>query len=162
MSKKIITEEMKLQDEWYKEAKDQTLETLPEFINKLINNYSHDYGTICHAITASAIGTAWAIDKSDEGGITGFQASAIMWEFIKHWMYQDNKLGLRLINYDDILFPQYKDRFKNTISSEHWERIRKEAKNELEKSEGKAHSDVIAHWQSIIDGKLPFDFMLKD
>jgi len=33
-----ITEEMKLQDEWYKEAKQQTLKTLPTFMEKLATN----------------------------------------------------------------------------------------------------------------------------
>ena len=162
MKKKTITEEMKLQDEWYKEAKEQTLETLPEFMRKLAEDYEHDYGTICHAITAAAIGAAWAMNKSDEGGITGFQASAIMWEFIKHWYFSNNKLGLRLIDYDNILYPQYEGQFKNTITPEHWERIRKEAKNKLRESKGNTNSNVIAHWQSIVDGKLPFDFILKN
>ena len=33
--KQQITEEMKIQNEWYKEAKKQTVETLPEFARHL-------------------------------------------------------------------------------------------------------------------------------
>ena len=51
--RKNITELDGLQEEWYKEAKSQTMETLSTFITGLVSNYEHDYGTICHAITAS-------------------------------------------------------------------------------------------------------------
>ena len=30
-----------------------------------------------------------------------------MWEFIKHWNYTDNKTGMKMVNYDDMLYPQY-------------------------------------------------------
>ena len=93
-SMKTITEEMKIHEEWYKQAKEQTLETLPAFLNHLINDYGHDYGTICHAIAAGAIGAAYALERSPQGGITGFQAGCIMWCFIRHWNYDHNKTGL--------------------------------------------------------------------
>ena len=54
--KQQITEEMKIHDGWYKEAKKQTVETLPEFVRHLTEDYSHDYGTICYAVEAGAIG----------------------------------------------------------------------------------------------------------
>lgn len=161
MDKKVINEEMKLHEEWFKEARGQTLETLPSFIEKLATQYNHDYGTICHAIVAAAIGTAWAMDSSECGGITGSQAGFIMWGFIRQWNYNSNKLGLKLINYDNLLYPQYEDNFKNKISVEHWERVREVAKEEL-KEKTNAHPTVITHWQSIVNGKLPFDFVLED
>lgn len=165
MQRKTINEEDGLHKEWYKEAKEQTLETLPEFIKKLTENYEHDYGTICHAITSAAIGTAWAINDSSQGGITGFQAGAIMWEFIKHWNHEYNKLGLKLIDYDNILFPQYEYRFKNEISKKHWKKIQNEALNRIKQtteSGSKVHKDVMDHWKSIADGNLPFNFVITD
>lgn len=78
MTKIQITEELGLHKEWYEEAKKQTLNTLPAFVSNLVENYSHDYGTICHAITAAALGAANAVEESPEGGITGFQANCIM------------------------------------------------------------------------------------
>jgi hypothetical protein len=160
-----ITEEQKIHEQWYKESSNQTLETLPEFIRHLTEDYNHDYGTICHAIAAGSIATAWAINKSPEGGITGFQAGAIMWEFIKHWNYTGNKLGLRIVNYDDLLYPQYEDRFTNTISRDHWERVQEEANKKLEEVNLEitvADRRVVAHWQSIVDGNLPFGFTIKE
>lgn len=161
MSKQIINEEMKIHEEWFKEARSVTLETLPAFLTKLTTEYGHDYGTICHAIVAAALGAAWAVDKTECGGITGFQAGAIMWGFIKRWNYTTNKLGLRLVDYDKLLYPQYADNFKNIISAEHWERIREEARRRLKESDFVA-AVVAAHWQNIADGKLPFGFAIGE
>ena len=48
--KQQITEEQNVHKEWYEQSKTQTLETLPEFLRHLTEDFSHDYGTICHAI----------------------------------------------------------------------------------------------------------------
>ena len=113
MDKIAITEEMHLEKEWFANAKKQTLETLPAFMNHVLNDYCHDYGTICHAISACAIAAAWAADGSEQGGITGFQAGFVMWDVIRQWRYSSNKSGLKIIDYDDMLFPQYEYKFSN-------------------------------------------------
>lgn len=133
MNKVQITEADKLHERWYIDAKKQTRESLPEFIRYLFDDYSHDYGTMCHAIAATAIATAQV--GSREFGITGFQAGAIMWEFIRNWNYSSNKTGLKLVNYDNLLYPQYEDKFEKTISSYTWEALQKEAKNRIKKSD---------------------------
>ena len=90
------TEEFKsLKESWKERAKNMTLEELPAFIQELME-HDHDYGTVCHAIALSAVATAWAANKTAQGGITGFQAGAVMWEFIKNWSYSSNKTGMRL------------------------------------------------------------------
>ena len=40
-----ISEEQNLKKIWFEEAKEQTIETLPMFINHIMNDYDHDYGT---------------------------------------------------------------------------------------------------------------------
>ena len=160
MKKQEIKEEEGIHKQWYKDAKIQTLETLPEFMRHLAEDYSHDYGTICHAIGASAIAAAWAMDNSPNGGITGFQAGAIMWCFIQNWSYSDNKYGLKILDMDKLLYPQYGDIF-NTISENTWKSIQKEAQNNLD-SETDAHPDVVAHWKSIVDGNIPFGLTIKE
>lgn len=94
MEKQHITESMEVHKEWYAQANEQTIETLPSFINHLMNDYSHDYGTICHAITAGGLATMSAMNNSDQGGITGFQAGEIMWKFIRNWNHAENKTGM--------------------------------------------------------------------
>lgn len=69
MSKTAITEEMHIEKEWREQACQQTLETLPEFIRHLMNDYQHDYGTVCYAIGACAAAAAWAADCEPGGGL---------------------------------------------------------------------------------------------
>lgn len=156
-----INEEMHLEEQWFKEAQNQTLDTLTQFIDHLMTDYSHDYGTICHAIAASAIAATYAADKSPQGGITGFQASFIMWDYIKQWMKPNNKCGLKLIDYDDMLYPQFENKYAKTISSDTWRRLQEEAAKNL-KTVDYACDEVRAHWQSIVDGKIPFDYIVRD
>ena len=159
MTEKIdIKEEDNVQEKWYVEAKIQTLETLPEFCDKLANGYSHDYGTICHALTAAAIGAATAMDNSKQGGITGFQAGYIGWEFIKNW---NGLTGpAKIIKFSDLLYPQYESRF-NTISEDTWNWLKKEAVKELD-NPGMMSDDVATHMRSIVNGVVPFGLKVVD
>lgn len=122
-----ITEETKVHEGWYEEADKMTLEDLPEFLSRLLTEYGHDYGTICHALAAGAVATLHAMNKHENAGITGFQAGAIMWEFIRHWNYSNNKTGMRLMDWDNLLYPQYEDHFQKTISADTWAALQEEA-----------------------------------
>lgn len=153
------TKDKELIESWYQEAKSITLEVLPEFLERLMS-YPHGYGSICHAIAAGAIAAGWAMNNSDKGGITGFQASAVMWQFIRGWEYQSNKCGMKLLDFDKLLYPQYESHFDNVISLSTWEMLQKEAKEKL--SDQSAHPDVRAHWESIASGNIPFKFTLKE
>ena len=162
MSRKPITEDMNLQDEWYKRAYSMKPNDFPEFFRELTEDYEHDYGTVCHAMAAIGLAAMWAFDKSEgaRGGITGFQAGCVMWEVIRHMNYEDNKCGLRLLNMDDLLYPQYEYKFCS-ISSNIWEAVQKEAQKRLSER-GTAHPDVVAHWKSIVNGKIPFGLRIED
>jgi hypothetical protein len=129
-----IDESMQVHKEWYEQANKQTIETLPVFINHIMNDYSHDYGTICHAVAASAIAAAWAVNAHPNGGITGFQAGAVMWSFLRNWSFSNNKTGLRIIDYDNMLFPQYKERYDKTITPDVWSLIKNEAKSKIDEA----------------------------
>lgn len=156
-----ITEKDGVHKGWYEEAKAQTPETLPEFMRKLASDYEHDYGTICHAVAASAVAAAWAMNKSKYGGITGFQAGAIMWEFICHWQYMGEDKPLRLVDYENMLFPQYADKFAKTITPDTWKWLQEEAQKNIDKGAENVHPNVLTHWQSIIDGVVPFGYVVE-
>lgn len=158
MSKQAITEEMKVHEEWFNEAREMTMDKLPEFLRHLMEDYGHDYGTICHALTAGAIATAWAMDRAPQGGITGFQAGFIMWGFIRHWSYESNKCGMKIVDYDNMLYPQYEHKFEKTISESVWKILQDEAKKKLDKVDKYTHEAVVQHWRSIVDGKVPFGY----
>lgn len=124
-----------LKNEWLIKARKMTLEELPAFLKDLTEQYEHDYGTICHAVAIAAIATAWAVDRSPQGGITGFQAGCIMWEFIREWNFSSNKTGLKIVDYDNFLYPQYSDLFDKTIPESVWEVIKKEAQANILKAD---------------------------
>lgn len=155
---KQVTEDMKPQIEWFDRAEEiETPEQLAEFAKELLIDTQHNYGTVCHAIGAVALAGAYL--GAHIQGITGFQAGFIMWSFIRQWNFSDNKCGLRIIDYDNMLYPQYEDKFNKTITKEKFELIQKEASKLLETRKG-VHPDVAKHWQSIVDGNLPFGFTI--
>lgn len=82
-----------------------------------------------------------------------------MWGFIRHW--QQKQGVLRLVEYDNMLYPQYADSFAKTISQETWDDLQQKAQDNIEKHDT-AHPDVRAHWESIINGVVPFGYSVKD
>jgi hypothetical protein len=159
-----ITEEMGIHEEWYERAREMDQENLDDFINELINGYVHDYGTICHAIAAAGVAASYAIERSKAGGITGFQAGAVKWEYLRNWDTSLQDKPLRMVDYSNLLYPQYRRDF-TSIKKSTWEWVQKEAKNrldELPESEFGASENVIKHWESIDDGEVPFGLEIID
>ena len=165
MSEKIVLNEeskefKKIKKEWNRQAREiKNQEELVQFIDHILNDYKHDYGTTVRAISAMILATASM--GADLMGITIFQDGIIMWDFILNWMYTDNKTGLKIVDYDNMLYPQYEDRFQKTISKDVWKDLRKEAKHKI-KNEGCACERVVRHWQSIVEGVVPFGYEVKD
>lgn len=146
----------KVWEHWMVEATTQTMETLPEFVRHLIEDYRHDYGTICHAIAAAALGGAHAVETSPQGGITGFQAGAVFWDFYRRWMHNDGPA--RIVDYNELLYPQFGAKFR-TISAETWTWVRDQAQQRLDENGdggGIVHPEVRAHWEAIVAGIVPF------
>lgn len=124
-----------IKKEWEESAKAAALDTLPAFLTELTENYEHDYGTICHAMAIAAIAAANAVNHSPQGGITGFQAGCVMWEFIRGWNHSHNKTGLCLVDYDNFLYPQYAQDHQKTLSKEVWASIQQEARAKILKAD---------------------------
>ena len=145
---------------WYDEARVMKVKDLEKFVKHLTEDYIHDYGTICHAMSIASIAAMWAVDHTKSGGITGFQASCVMWENIKNWMTEYRDVPLRLVNYKDMLYPQYESKYQKILSDENFEWLQKEAVKNLADIDI-AHPDVITHWQTIADGMVPFGYVLQ-
>ena len=153
-------DEFKMRDllkEKRKEIKD--LDDLMEFLKYVKENCNYGYGVAPRSIAQAALATALYL--SNEFGITGFQAGFVMFDFIRDWNFSNNKCGLKIIDYDDMLYPQYYDKFEKTISRETFEELQKEAEENLKNTEY-AHPNVVAHWESIVEGKVPFGYKIKD
>jgi len=150
---------MNLRQKWYERAKMQTAESLPAFLKEL-SEHPHDYNTICYAVAAAAVGAAWAVERCPQGGITGFQGGAVMWEFMEAW--NGVKAPARLLQFSDALFPQYDYKF-NSISPETWRWLREEAQKKLDTEDTNLVSaSVRNHWQSIRDGRVPFGLQVRN
>ena len=155
-----ITKEMGVHPAWYAEAASMTLKELPDFLKKLTEDYRHDYATICHAIAAAAVGAANAVERSPQGGITEFQGGAVMWQFIVNWMSDYKDKPVRLIDYSDMLFPQYAHAFAPVISKETHQYLIAAAQKHLADT-GLASPDVQRHWEMLAAGGVPFGYTVS-
>lgn len=152
--------EFEIKEQLEKERKDiKSFDDLVAFLQRVKDTCNTGYGTAPRAIAQAALATAWYL--SSEFGITGFQAGCTMWDFIRDWSYSDNKCGMRIIDYDNMLFPQYNDKFDKTISKDVFEALQKEAWELYNDETRSAHPSVIKHWESIIHGKVPFGYKIK-
>lgn len=154
-----ITEEMNIQKEWYRQAPKQKIKTLMKFITHLLDDYEHDYGTIVHAIASIGIAAMYAANEHPQGGITGFQSGAIMWEIILKWGHFD--YPLRLQDFNEMLYPQYEDKFQKTISQASFKNLQDKA-IKLLKDKSNAHPNVIEHWKTIANGLVPFGYRIEE
>jgi hypothetical protein len=145
--------------DWYKE-RPKTPGELQRFVRELLTEYKHDYGTICHALAAAAVAAARTVDADpDQGGITGFQASAVMWEFVKNWT---GKTGpFRLVDFSDMLYPKRGYKFNRSITAAEWEWLQSKAKEQLAEMGYEPTGDVTAHLRSIVNGIVPFGYTVE-
>ena len=159
-NKETVTEEMQPEKKWFAEAGKMTEEELPNFFARMIHGYNHDYGTACHAVAACALAAAWAACGDSDIGLSGFQAGFVMWDFIRNWTKTGNKCGLRLIDYDKMLYPQYASKFEKIIDKTTWATIQEEARKNLESDAG--CESVREHWRKIVNGEVPFGYQVVE
>ena len=160
-NKPFVSEDNKdIIDSWYKRAREVTPETFGDLINELLHGYELDYGTKVHAAAACTIAMFNACD--DIFGFSGFQASASIMQVLYKLNYPCNKTGIRVIDYDEMLYPQYKDKFRG-ISRKTWESLRKRA-DELINENDKSAVDlsVLHHWLGVSSGLIPFGYYISD
>lgn len=162
-----VSQETKMTEAQYKEmiyakAKEvKTVEQMNSLIAEVIG-YKHDYGTIVYGMCAAMLAASRAVDYSPNGGITGFQGGCVGWQMVSEFLASGDKdAPMKLIDYDKLLYPQYASNFDKVISADTFKWLQeKAAKNLTNKTH--AHPDVVAHWQSIADGKLPFGFTVQE
>jgi len=160
-----VSEEFKVKDLLEKERKNiKSMKDLIEFLKKINKEYNYGYGTAPRAIAQAALATAWYL--SGEFGITGFQASFVMWDFVRDWMCPSNKCGLKLVDFDKMLYPQYEEAFDKVVSNDTWKALQEQAKINLDKyyrdKNFTAHPDVVEHWKFIVEGNVPFGYSVQD
>lgn len=154
-------DEFEVRDKLKEERKSiDTFDDLVNFLRNIQDNYNCGYGEAPRAIAQASLAVAWYL--ANEFGITGFQASFVMWDFIKDWLFSSNECGMRLVNYDNMLYPQYEDKFQKTIAPDTFDALQNKAKRLIETDGDHAHPAVIEHWKSIAAGKVPFGYVVKE
>lgn len=144
----------------YEKAKNvKTKEDLDNILAEVVNDKELDYGKICYAISGCMLATLNYIDGSEVGGITGFQASIIGWQMVRK-LIVDSEIGMKLVDYANMLYPQYEHEFEKTIPAKVWENIQEQAKRNLQNVPD-AHPNVIKHWKKIVAGEVPFGYKVK-
>jgi hypothetical protein len=141
---------------WMKRAREQTPETLPAFLKEVQTLIPESYGNAVHKLAIQAIAATWAADKAT-GGITGFMAGCVMWEYIQFWMSNTNPQ--KLLDFGNMLYPQYEDHF-TTISKDTFRWLQEEARKRVQ--EQNMAPRVREHMEEIIMGKVPFGFRVGD
>lgn len=141
-----------------REAK--STEDIFELIEEVKTNFNYNYGVAPRSIAAVCV--ALANYLSGEMGLTGFQAGFVMTDFMFGYQYNHNKCGIKILDYDDMLYPQHEQRFDKIITPHVWECIQRSARKKLSEDKYHAHDKVIEHWQSIVDGKVPFGYKVEN
>lgn len=165
---------------WSNEAKTQihTPEDLKKFSDKLINHCNNLEGIDLYEETANATTSlAYAAVEmcAEQFGLSGFQVGCIMWGIIDKLTISEHDCGMKLLNYDLMLYPQYEDCFEKTIDSETWKKMQEKAseqynkylseKSRLENGDENAFpacEEVAEHWKNIADGAVPFGYKVVD
>ena len=157
------TRDRNIWEGWFKEAKKCRLDdgSLAKFIDHLKNDYLHDYGTSARATSAAVFATANAFARHE--GLTGFQWSCVAMDVLGQMCFPDNKLGFAVIDYDDLLYPQYEYRFtERKISAEDAKQLKQEACRKIAESDGMVNPDVMAWWQKLANGQFPEWLMVEE
>jgi hypothetical protein len=163
MTKRISEEDAdfkSVREEWARRAKAcHTTDDLKTFVDELLAN-EYDYGAIVHACFAAAMAAFNVIEHSPQGGITGFQASCLMWMFIRQFGSHLPDAILHLRDWSRALYPQYESEFSHTVHHKTMGRLVELAKAKLAEAhsdpESLVHPDILSHWTLIAKGKAPF------
>lgn len=156
------TEFEKLREELFNRAKNEirTPEDLKAFADELKEKYSSGYNET--GLASAALAIAAAEMSAKVFGLTGFQFGWVMWQFIDNAIISDHDCGMRLMNFNEMLYPQYEDNFEKTITKDTWSRLQKKASETLADRTDFLATRVKNHLESIVDGNIPFGYKLKD
>jgi hypothetical protein len=129
----------------------ETKEMLDDVI-KVMTERNHDYGTCVYAMSIAALSTHYYMGQ--QLGVTGFQASAADLDFVKR--SRGLKTGLRLIDYEQYLYPQYNTLQEVAEQRREFLRSADAKKYVVEKlaANPEAHPDVLAHWKGILNDSI--------
>jgi len=141
----------KIEADWYKEVNTLTSKAkLDKFIKKLMTEYQHDFGTSLRALAVVVNATIRYYGK----GLTKLQAMFLLFTLMRKTFELDDKVGLQIVQYENIFLPETLSHFKFAIEKGQHETIMDMAKGYLKKYT-EADKDVQDHWVKLANGWLP-------
>jgi hypothetical protein len=152
--KQLVKANDGLQEQWYEQARQQTLETMPEFIRYLLDEYSHDAQTIVHAMVAGCLATLSAMNAHPEGDLGPSQSSQLLGLFIRKWARLDGPA--KIMSWAALLDPEYEDQCMR-VPEEVSLYLRSLARQVLDSKTYKNESHRI-HLERIEQGEMPWGF----
>lgn len=141
----------------------KTPEDIKALLDEVLQKFNYDYGVAPRSVAGFCVAAAHFLACAM--GLTGFQASFITWDFILGFSMTNNKCGLKMVDFDQMLYPQYGYKFEKTISASTWKSIQEEAKKKLDKfdsDEETAAAPVVEHWRAIVAGNVPFGYSVEE
>lgn len=136
---------------WYKEIETLTSKSkYNAFVNKLIGGYEHDFGTSLRALACVVNATI----RFYGGGLTNFQAGYLMWKILETTFHIKDRVGLQLLKYEDLLYPQLLYHFEHELTKVQHDTLIGLAKQHLIEYPT-ACDEVRKHWEKIASGWLP-------
>ena len=138
----------------YEVPRIESLDDLKKFIMEMVQN-GQSYDTAPYAVALASYATFKYMAL--RLGISGFQASWADMQFIKRT--RKMKDGFRIINYSELLYPQYEYKFNlnmDKLIEENIEHLKPRAIELLEENKNddgsySAHEDVVKHWKRIAE-----------
>jgi len=145
MTRKHVEKEMREADV----PRFKTKQELMDYIDGLCGG-EHDYGTCVYAMSMAAVAAYYYV--SGQLGVTGFQASCADLDILRRTRRME---VFSIVNYDDLLYPQYEHDFSKEISQNVADYIKEQAAKNLVETPD-AHKNVVAHWKKLAAGEIPF------
>ncbi len=145
-------------DQYY-ERSDEDLNTLEARFLEM----EHTYDSACHATAAMALHAARRM--ASRLGLSGFQAGFVDLQFVSHWRFDDEDVPFGIMDFSQLLYPQYDDDAPRRISKATFERLRELARerlNEAPKGLKFASERVLERWRLIAGGNLPICTTIKE
>lgn len=152
--------DLEIRGKLFERARNMTLKELPDFLDEL-SKLPANYNTAVYTVAAAGVAASWAMN--DVVGLSGFQAGCVMWEYMEFWI--GVKAPARLVRYENMLYPQYKNEFDKTFSAETWTWLKQEAKkgvDEWMKGNDSVSPRVLNHWLRIVSGEKPFGYITEE
>lgn len=129
----------------------KTAEELMEYIESL-SKVPQDYGTAVYVMSMAA--TAAFYYASHIVGATGFQASCSDMDILRRTRHMEGPF--KIVDYADMLYPQYTEKFLASITRDTADWLQKEAKKKLAKADN-VHPKVMQHWQRLAANEFPIE-----